>query len=89
MLDHELRFLSVNDVLLGVLGKSCDEMIGRGYLEVYPRSVGSEVHQALERALRSLAPEKRRLRSEALDRDLEMEIFPVAGGLQVAFSPVD
>ncbi|WP_374471579.1 PAS domain-containing protein [Phenylobacterium sp.] len=86
MLDHDLRFVSVNDVMLRSLGKTRDEMIGRGYLEVYPQSVGSEVHQALERALRSMAPEKRRLHSQALGRALEMEIFPVAGGLQVAFS---
>jgi PAS domain S-box-containing protein len=85
--DRELRFLSVNEVLLRILGKARAEMIGRTYLEVYPEAEGGEVHEALERALRSMSPQRQRLYSRVLARDLEMEIFPVAGGLQVAFSP--
>ncbi|HEY8618303.1 PAS domain-containing protein [Phenylobacterium sp.] len=87
--DRELRFLSVNDTMLRVLGKAREEMVGRTYLEVYPQAEGGEVHLALQRALKSLTPQKERLWSRPLNRSLDMEIYPVADGLQVAFSPAD
>ncbi|MCR5874985.1 PAS domain-containing protein [Phenylobacterium sp. J426] len=87
--DRDLRFLSINETMLTVLKKTRDDLIGRTYLEVYPEAEGAPLHRMLQQALQSLTPQKGRLWSVPLARELEVEIFPVGGTLQVAFSLAD
>ncbi|WP_309088683.1 PAS domain-containing protein [Phenylobacterium sp.] len=87
-LDANLRFLTANDALLAILGKDRDELIGRRYDELWPDAVGSEGHETLLRALRTLQPQKVRIFSTPLQRQLDAEVHALAGGLQVMFLPV-
>jgi len=88
-LDAELRFVAVNDRLLKFLGASREELIGRGLTEVYPQANGSELHNLMLEAQASMQPIRKRAFSEPLRTWLEVEVHPIGGGVQVAFTPVD
>lgn len=87
-LDAELRFLTANDALLAYLGRPREEVIGARYLDLWPDAGGSEGHETLLRALRTLQPQKVRIYSTPLQTHLDAEVHPLAGGLQIIFQPV-
>jgi PAS domain-containing protein len=86
-LSADLRFLTANDALLSHLGMPREQLIGSRYEDLWPEAIGSEGHQALLRALRTLQPQKVRIFSTPLQIHLEAEVHPMAGGLQVIFLP--
>lgn len=83
--DAELRFLAANDVLLRIVGKSRDELIGARLLDVYPEA--TRLRDVLLQAQRTLSPQKGRHYSPIVGRWVELEVHPVGEVLQVGFSP--
>jgi PAS domain S-box-containing protein len=81
--DADLRITNVNPVVLRQWGKSRGEVINRTLVELFPAAEGGPVHQAMLTALRSYRPARFRMTSQLVERDVEVEIYPVHGGLQV------
>lgn len=86
--DTEMRFAAVNDRLLAFLGKTRADLIGRPYLEVYPGARGAALHNLMVEARDSMQAVKRRVWSEPLRTWLDVEVYPLSEGVQVAFTPV-
>lgn len=84
-LDRELRFLSANEQALSMWGKQQDEVIGRRIDDVFPEVRGSEPLEAHARALKSLKPFRKVVRSPVLNQRIALEIHPSANGLSVSF----
>jgi PAS domain S-box-containing protein len=87
--DKDLRYLGGNEAFFAILGLPREEVVGRGYLDLFPQLEGTEGHRMLQRALTTLQPQRIRIHSAFLDKDVDCEVFPVAGGLQATFRVVD
>lgn len=88
-LDADLRFVSVNDRLLKYLGKRREDLVGHLYWDVYPEARGQALHKLILEAQSSMQAVKRRVWSEPLNSWLDIEVFPLTGGVQVAFTAVE
>lgn len=86
--DTEMRFVAVNDRLLAFLGKTRAELIGRLYWDVYPEARGAALHNLMLEARASMQSVKRRVWSDPLRTWLDVEVYPLPEGTQVAFTPV-
>jgi PAS domain-containing protein len=53
--DHAWRFTYINRKAETIWGARRDDLLGKNLWEVFPRSVGSQVHQELLRAARSVS----------------------------------
>jgi len=84
--DRNLRFISASQNTLALWGKSRTEVVGKGLLDLFPFAEGGPTHQGLLEALRSFRPIRVKDRSVYLAADIDVEIYPVAAGLQVSFS---
>ncbi len=87
-LDRQLRLLSASPYTFAVWGRSPKEMIGKKLIDLFPFVDGGPVHQALLQALQSFRPVRLRAPSVVLAGEVEVEIYPLADGLQVSFAPV-
>ena len=87
--DKDLRYLGGNEAFFAIVGLPRDQIIGRKYLELFPALENSEGHRMLLKALQTLQPQRIRIRSAFLDKDVDCEVFPVSGGLQATFRVVD
>ena len=87
-LDRDLRFVAVNDRLLAHLRKSREELLGCLYLEVFPQARGAALHNLILEAQSSMQALRRRVWSDPLRTWLDVEVFPLSDGVQVAFTPV-
>lgn len=86
-LDLSLRLLDAGPRALAIWGKSKSDVIGRHLLEVFPFAESSPVYEALVDASRTLKPKRLKADSLLLKQTVEVEIYPVNGGLQVSFWP--
>ena len=89
VLDAELRYVSGNEAAFALFGRTRDEVIGKGYLELFPDTDGSEAHQALLAAQRTMQPQRTRIFSIPFQKHFDLAVFPLAGKLHVVFEPVE
>jgi len=87
-LDADLKIVAASPNTLRIWGKSSKDVFGRRLVELFPWVEGGPVHEALEDALRSFQPKRLRVNSVILGQLVEVEVYPVSGGLQVSFTPV-
>ncbi|MGZ3314504.1 MAG: PAS domain-containing protein [Caulobacteraceae bacterium] len=83
--DRQLVIKSVSDGALSIWGKSRSEVVGRRLLEVFPFLAGSQILNAHLEALRTFRPVKFTTTSHFLPGVVDVEIYPVAEGLQVRY----
>jgi PAS domain-containing protein len=83
--DRDLVILSASQAALSLWGKSPAEVIGFKLLEVFPFLAGSEILAAHLEALRTFRPVRFTTRSHFLSGTVDVEIYPVADGLQVRY----
>jgi hypothetical protein len=88
VLDKELRLVTASPNTLAIWGKTMREITGRKLVELFPFADGGPTHVALVQALQSFRPVRLQTDSVFLNKLVEVEIYPVAGGLQVSFAPV-
>jgi anti-sigma regulatory factor (Ser/Thr protein kinase) len=69
-------------------GARRDDLLGKNLWEVFPRSVGSEIHSELLRAARERQPIAFELFSDILDRWLSVNVSPTGTGLSVYFGDI-
>ena len=88
-LDRDLRFVAANDRLLNIIGKEREEVIGKRYWEIIPEAEGKALHMLMLEAESSMRSLKRRVWSDPLQTWLDVELYPMSDGMQVAFTPVE
>ena len=88
VLDADLRYVSGNEAAFALLGKTREEVIGQAYIDLFPQAEGSDAHKLLLAALRTMQPQRARIFSIPLQRELDLEVFAVSGQLHVVFTPV-
>jgi PAS domain S-box-containing protein len=86
IMDRELRYVYVNRAGAEQTHLTREQLLGHSPLELYPGFEGTEIHQALERALRT--GERQRIDDEFTHADgeigqFELNIQPVPNGLVV------
>lgn len=89
VLDGDLRYVSGNEAAFALLGKTRDEVIGHLYLDLFPQAEGSDGHNALLAAQRTLQPQRSRVFSIPFQRYFDLEVFALSGKLHVVFQPAD
>lgn len=83
--DRDLVILAVSEDALRVWGKSRVEILGRGLLHVFPFLAETRIHHAHLDALRTFRPVRLETESHYLPGLVDVEIYPIAGGLQVRY----
>jgi len=83
--DRQLVITSVSDGALSIWGKARSDVVGRQLLEVFPFLAGSQIYNAHLAALKTFRPMKFTTASHFLPGLVEVEIYPVADGLQVRY----
>jgi hypothetical protein len=88
VLDRELRLINASPNTLAIWGKSLREVVGRKLVDVFPFVEGGPTHEGLLLALQTFRPVRLQTESVLLNKLVEVEIYPVADGLQVSFAPL-
>ena len=86
--DRDLKFISASRNTLALWGKSRGDMIGKHLFDLFPFAKGGPTHEGLLEAMRTFRPVRVKDRSVYLAQQIDVEIYPVADGLQVSFAPV-
>jgi PAS domain S-box-containing protein len=86
--DHAWRFTYVNRRAEGIWGARREDLLGKNLWEVFPHSVGSQIHQELFRAARERQPAEFEMFSSVLGRWLAVKISPTETGLSVYFDDI-
>jgi len=88
-LDRELRIVGASPVTLRIWSRTLPEVVGRKLADAFPHVRGTVLEDALDESLRSFRPVRITFYAQAMGRELDLEIYPMSGGLQVGFGPVD
>jgi PAS domain-containing protein len=86
-LDAELRLVSASPNTLRIWGRTAREIAGKKLVELFPFVADGPMHEALKRALHTYQPVRLQVPSVLLGKAVDVEIYPVSGGLQVSFQP--
>ena len=82
-LDHEWRYIYVNEKVAELAGVPRERLIGRNIWEVFPEAVGAEFYTRRHRAMEMRQPDQFEVYYEPWHRWLETRIYPTAGGIAV------
>lgn len=88
LLDHEWRFLYVNQRALDYYGKTREELVGQVVWDVFPQARGARFHQECERAVRERISVGFEFLSPVTGRWIEVHAYPSVEGLSVYFQDV-
>ncbi len=86
--DPAWRLTYVNRRAEEAWGKRRDDILGRALWDLFPQAAGSEAEQAIRRAMEGRRVVRVEALSPVLGRWMEIEAFPVDGGLSVFFRDV-
>ncbi|MGH9627163.1 MAG: PAS domain S-box protein, partial [Bryobacteraceae bacterium] len=82
-LDKDWRFTFVNQRASHLCGKYREELVGSILWELFPGAAGTEPYREVHRAVRDNVPVRFELFWERISVWLEIDAYPVAGGLVV------
>ncbi|HQT76846.1 MAG TPA: response regulator [Rhodopila sp.] len=81
--DHDWRFIYFNRNAEVLWRRRRNELVGRSYLDEFPRALGSAIHETHLRAARERRVLNIEAQSPVLGRWLDVSVFPSADGLSV------
>ena len=84
-LDHDFRFVYVNERGAQMLGKARGEMLGKSVAQVFPEFVGGEFEKTFQEAVRAGKPQSVESYFAPAENWLEMHAYPSAEGLSLFF----
>jgi PAS domain S-box-containing protein len=87
-LDGEQRITYVNQEIARMLGRSRDELLGRGPWEAFPDAVGTHFEEQYQRVLREGIPVMFEAYYEPIKAWLEVRAYPSEEGLAIYFRDV-
>ncbi|HLH08818.1 MAG TPA: ATP-binding protein [Terriglobales bacterium] len=87
-LDHDFRFVYVNERGAQMLGRPRDELIGKKLSEIFPDYPGGEFDKAFQEAVRTGKPQNIEAFFPPLDNWFELHAYPSAEGLSTFFMNV-
>jgi PAS domain S-box-containing protein len=86
--DRDLCVKEINHAGERALGKGRNELVGKKFLKVFPRSGGSEIYQQYENAIGSGIPVHFEALSAINDRWYELHAYPSEQGLSVYYHDI-
>ncbi|MBA3875461.1 MAG: hypothetical protein C0498_00760 [Anaerolinea sp.] len=86
--DREFRYTYVNGRAGELLGKSPDELIGRGYYDLFPEAAGTPFERAYARAMTERIPIVIEDHFAPWDRWFENRISPTPDGIAILFTEI-
>jgi PAS domain S-box-containing protein len=84
-LDHDFRFVYVNERGAQMLGKARGEMLGKSVAHVFPEFAGGEFEKTFQEAVRAGKPQSVESYFAPAGNWLEMHAYPSAEGLSLFF----
>ncbi len=87
-LDHEFRFVYVNERGAQMLGKSRSEMLGKSVAQVFPEFIGGDFERTFQEAVRLGKPQSVESYFAPLENWFEVHAYPSAEGLSLFFMNV-
>ncbi|MBK9713443.1 MAG: response regulator [Kouleothrix sp.] len=81
VLDHDWRYVFVNDHMASVMGLGKEELLGKRIWEVFPDMVGTAFEREVRRAAAEQAPGRFEYFYPRVDRWFESRVYPAAAGL--------
>jgi PAS domain S-box-containing protein len=87
-LDHDFRFVYVNERGAQMLGKSRSEMLGRSVGQIFPEFLGGDFERTFQEAVRVGKPQSVESYFAPLEKWLEVHAYPSAEGLSLFFMNV-
>lgn len=88
MLDRKGRFRYVNREAEKLWGRRREDLLGRGFKEVFPEAVGSDAFRAVERSLEEQIPARLETIGPISKTWVGIRIHPFAGGISVHFQDI-
>jgi PAS domain S-box-containing protein len=84
-LDHDFRFVYVNERGAQMLGKARGEMLGKSVAQIFPEFAGGEFEKTFQEAVRAGKPQSVESYFAPAENWLEMHAYPSAEGLSLFF----
>jgi PAS domain S-box-containing protein len=82
-LDHEWRYVYVNDRVAELAGVPKEQMIGRSIWEIFPEAVGTEFYRLAHVAMNERRPVQGEFFHKPWGRWLDTRIYPTKGGIVI------
>lgn len=87
-LDHQWRFIYLNQRACQLLKKSSQELLGKSIWEAYPDTIDSEVYTAYHKAVEEAEPAELEIFYEPLQGWFDVRAYPYQDGMSVYFTEI-
>ncbi|AFY34690.1 PAS domain S-box protein [Calothrix sp. PCC 7507] len=88
VLDHEWRYIYVNDRVVEVIGIPRKNLLGKSIWELFPDMVGSEFYTQVHRAVSEPTPVQFEYFYPAWNRWFENRIYPTVNGVSILITEI-